>query len=105
MQIFARDSIDHIVNDAVVNASPAYWGFGVTKTAATQVTIAPGRYYSGIGSIYPIGINTVLDLFNNLPLVTQKYVAIVTWGTDVQLDVQPRDFEIDATTGVTEPQS
>jgi hypothetical protein len=40
-----------------------------------------------------------------LPLVTRKRVAIVTFGQEVETDIQPRDFLIDAQTGTTEPQS
>src|ERR1035437_10338057 len=90
---YARDSIDHVVNDAITSG-PAYSGFSVSKTAATQVRVAPGRFYNA-GAVYPLTTSTVLDAFNNLPLVTQKYVAIVTWGTDIQTGVQPRDFLLD----------
>ena len=49
--------------------------------------------------------DVVVDLFNLLPLVTRKRVAIVAWGQSVDTDVQPRDFLIDAQLGTTEPQS
>lgn len=101
--LYARDSLDHIVNDGIASGA-AYWGFTATKTAATQVTLTAGRYYN-LGAVYPIVAPTVVDLFSSLPLVTQKWVAIVAWGTDTQQNVQPRMFLIDPVARTTEPQS
>ena len=103
IQTFARSSLDHVVNDAI-EPGKAYAGFSVTKTGATELTVAAGRLYSA-GLVYARDENVVLDTFNILPLVTQKRIAIVAWGQSVDTDVQPRDFLIDAQTGETEPQS
>lgn len=102
-QEFARASIDHVVKDAV-EGGKGYAGFAATKTAATEVTLSSGRIYAG-GAVYARDEDVVVDLFNVLPLVTQKRVAIVTYGQEVETDIQPRDFLIDAQTGTTEPQS
>jgi hypothetical protein len=102
-QDFARASMDHIVRDAI-DAGKGYAGFSATKTAATEVTLSSGRLYAG-GAVYARNEDVVVDLFNVLPLVTRKRVAIVAFGQDVETDVQPRDFLIDAQTGATEPQS
>lgn len=102
-QEFARGSIDHIVKDAV-EPGKGYVGFAATKTAATEVTLSAGRLYS-TGEVYDRDENVVLDLFNALPLITRRRVAIVTYGQSVDTDVQPRDFLIDAEAGTTEPQS
>lgn len=102
-QEFARASLDHVVKDAVEGAK-GYAGFAATKTAATEVTLSSGRLYAG-GAVYARNEDVVVDLFNVLPLVTQKRVAIVSYGQEVETDVQPRDFLIDAQTGTTEPQS
>lgn len=102
-QEFARDSFDHVVKDAI-DAGKSYTGFAATKTAATEVTLTTGRLYD-TGAVYIRDESTVLDLFNSLPLVTKKRVAIVTYGQTVETDVQPRDFLINASTGLTEPQS
>lgn len=103
LQDFARDSMDHIVKDAI-DPGKGYSGFAATKTAATEVTLSPGRLYAA-GAVYARDDNAVIDLFNQLPLVTRKRVAIVAWGQEQETDVQPRDFLIDAQTGQTEPQS
>lgn len=103
MESYVQDSIDHIVLDAL-EGGKAYAGLSVTKTAATQVTVAPGRLYSA-GAVYLSDQNIVIDMFNLLPVVTKKRVAIVVYGQGVDSDVQPRDFLLDAQTGQTEPQS
>ena len=103
MQDFTRASLDHIVKDAI-DGGKAYSGFTASKTAATEITLSAGRLYAG-GEVYARGENIVIDLFNLLPLVTKKRVAIVAFGQGVDTDVQPRDFLIDAQTGTTEPQS
>lgn len=102
-QDFARASLDHIVKDAV-EPGKGYVGFAATKTAATEVTLSAGRLYSN-GEVFDRDENVVLDLFNALPLITRRRVAIVTYGQSVDTDIQPRDFLIDAEAGTTEPQS
>jgi hypothetical protein len=103
MQDFTRASLDHIVKDAI-DGGKAYSGFTASKTAATEITLSAGRLYAG-GEVFARDENVVIDLFNLLPLVTKKRVAIVAFGQSVDTDVQPRDFLIDAQTGTTEPQS
>ena len=56
------------------------------KTAATEITLSPGRYYTG-GQVFARNENVVIDLFNSLPLVTKKRVAIVAFGQSVDTDV------------------
>ena len=103
MQDFTRASLDHVVKDAI-DGGKAYSGFTASKTAATEITLSAGRLFAG-GEVYARDENVVIDLFNLLPLVTKKRVAIVAFGQGVDSDVQPRDFLIDAQTGTTEPQS
>ncbi|SDB57560.1 hypothetical protein [Bauldia litoralis] len=102
-QDFARAAIDHVVNDAI-ETGKGYVGFSATKTAATEVTLSAGRLYAG-GAVFARDDDVVIDLFNALPLVTKKRIALVAFGQPVDTDVQPRDFLIDAQLGTTEPQS
>ncbi|WP_372675365.1 hypothetical protein [Aquicoccus sp.] len=102
-QEFTRESLDHAIKDAI-DPGKGYTGFSATKTAATEVTMSAGRLYAA-GAVYARNEDVVIDLFNVLPLVTRKRVAIVSYGQEVETDVQPRDFLIDAQTGTTEPQS
>jgi hypothetical protein len=103
VQEFTQSSIDHIVLDTIEDGR-AYSGFEASKTGAAEVTVDQGRLYS-LGLVYARNEAVVLDLFNVLPLVTKKRVAIVAYGTTTDTDVQPRDFLVDAQTGATEPQS
>ena len=103
LQDFTRASIDNIVKDAI-DGGKAYTGFTASKTAATEITMSSGRLYAG-GRVYGRETDVVIDLFNQLPLVTRKRVAIVAYGQAVDTDSEPRDFLIDAQTGTTEPQS
>lgn len=104
VQSFTRQSFDNIVADAVTAGKKAYAGFAVSRTGQTQITVSAGRYYAN-GPVYYRAEDTVIDLFNVLPLVTGKKVAVTVHGIDVETDVQPRDFLIDTETGATEPQS
>jgi len=102
-QAFAQAALDHVVVDAI-DPAYGYRGFTATKTSATEVTVSAGRLYNH-GVVYARNEPVVVDMFNLLPLVTKKRVAITAWGQTVDTDVQPRDFLIDAETGLTEPQS
>lgn len=102
-QDFARAAIDHVVRDAV-DVGKGYVGFSATKTAAAEVTLSAGRLYAA-GAVFARDEDVVIDLFNALPLVTKKRIALVAYGQAVDTDVQPRDFLIDAQLGTTEPQS
>lgn len=100
-QDFVQEAIDHVVKDAI-EGGKGYVGFAVTKTGAAEVTVDPGRLFSG-GPVYQRPDSVVLDLSGLTPLVTKKRVAVVTIGQTVDTDNQPRDFLIDADTGQTEP--
>lgn len=102
-QEFTRASLDHIVKDAV-ESGKGYTGFAATKTAASECTLTAGRLYAG-GAVYARDEDVVIDVFNALPLITKRRVAIVAYGQEVETDIQPRDFLIDAQIGTTEPQS
>ncbi len=102
-QDFAQSALDHVVADAI-DPGKGYRGFSASKTASSEITLTTGRLYAG-GMVYARNEDVVVDLFNLLPLVTQKRIAIVSYGQAVETDIQPRDFLIDAQTGSTEPQS
>lgn len=102
-QQWQSDALDHIVNDTI-NSDKAYWGFGITKAAQTTINVAQGRLYNA-GAVYAREDVVSIDLYNQLPVVAQKYFAVVAWGQSVDDDIQPRNFLIDADTGMAEPQS
>ena len=102
-QAWARDALDHVVFDTINNGK-AYSGFTLTKTGSTVVSASPGRLYNA-GAVYAREDTVVLDVFNSLPVTTKKYFAVVAWGQTIEEDIQPREFLIDADTGMSEPQS
>lgn len=103
MQDWITQSMDSLILDAI-EGGQKYAGFTITKTAQTQVTIQPGRLYTG-GVCYENEAPSLLDFFSVLPVSQQKQIAIIAWGQTLQTDIQPRDFIIDADTGTSQPQS
>ena len=99
----AGDAIAHLVFDAVSSALK-FTGGAVSAKSATEVDVAALRFYNG-GKVYASEQTETLNLFQYLPLVAKKCVAVVVWGEVVDTDVQPRDFLVDLTTGATEPQA
>lgn len=102
-QDWAQAALDHVILDTIESGA-AYSGFRITKTAQTVVSFTPGRLYNG-GAVYARDENVSIDMFNALPIVTQRRVAVVAWGQEINTDTQPRDFLVDASTGRTQPQS
>ena len=102
-QDWAQQALDHVVLDAI-DSGKAYSGFALSKASATVVQVGTGRLYSA-GQVFARNDVVPLDLFNDLPVATKRYFAIVAWGTTVDEDIQPRNFLIDANTGMAEPQS
>lgn len=101
LQLFARESLDDLVFDAIEDGK-AFAGFQVTLSTPTQAVVAPGRLYDS-GRVYITVDNVNMDFFSVLPVAAKKVISIVAWGTDADLDVQPRDFLINATTRETQP--
>ena len=99
----AGDAIAHLVLDAVSGALK-FTGGAVSAKSATEVDVAALRFYNG-GKVYASEQTETLNLFQYLPLVAKKCVAVVVWGEVIDTDVQPRDFLVDLTTGATEPQA
>ena len=102
-QNWQTESLDHVVLDAI-HPSKAYWGFNITKAAATTLKTSQGRLYDA-GMVYAREDEVSIDLYNQLPVSARKWFAVVAWGQTVDEDIQPRNFLIDADTGMAEPQS
>ena len=81
-----------------------YTGGLVSAKSATEVEVAPLRFYND-GKVYVAEQSQLLNLFQYLPLVTRKCVAVVLWGQETETLVEPRDFLTDLTTGATQPQA
>ena len=102
-QGWAQQALDHVVLDAI-NTDKAYSGFTLTKAAATTIKASAGRLYVG-GIVYAREDEVSIDLYNQLPVTARKYFAVVAWGQTVDENIQPRNYLIDADTGMAEPQS
>lgn len=103
IETYAADSLQHLRQDAVTD-DPAFTGGGVTAAGATEITVGTLRFYNN-GAVYVAETAQTLNLFQYLPLVTKKCLAVVVWGQEVDTNVEPRDFLIDLTTGETQPQA
>lgn len=101
-QAFADDAQTHLVLDAI-DGGLKFTGGTVSAASATTASVEALRFYNA-GKTYAADAQT-LNLFQYLPLVTKKIVAVVVWGSEVDTDVQPRDFLIDLTAGTTQPQA
>lgn len=99
--LYGQAALDNVVKDAVL-AGRGWSDFLVLETGTAEITVKPGRIYN-TGAVYIAETDNVFDLLSDLPAVNQKWVAIVGYGTTVDVNVQPRDFLIDVTTGETEP--
>lgn len=99
----ASGAMRHIVLDAVSDGLH-YTGGTVSARSATEVDVASLRFFNS-GMVYASEQVQTLNLFAYLPLTTQRCVAVVIWGEEVETNVEPRDFLVDLTTNATEPQA
>ena len=102
-QAYTAASLQHLRQDAV-SEGLHYTGGLVSAKSATEVEVAPLRFYND-GKVYVAEQSQLLNLFQYLPLVTRKCVAVVLWGQETETLVEPRDFLTDLTTGATQPQA
>lgn len=100
---YASGALQHLTQDAIA-ATLHFTGGVVTAKSATEIDVASLRFYND-GKVYASEQTETLNLFQYLPLVTKKVVAVVVWGEETDTDVEPRDFLIDLTTGATQPQA
>lgn len=99
---FQRSSLDHVVADGI-EPGRKFTGFTVIGSGPAEVTVGAGRLYAA-GAVYArddVG-GVVIDLINNLPVVTNKIVAIAVWGQAVETATEPRTFLVDVDTEQTE---
>ena len=104
LQEFSERSFDHLVHDAVT-ADRRYAGFTCVKTGQTEVQIQPGRMYDVLGAVYALNTTTVQSMVTYLAACYQRYVLLTAVGTDIETDIEERDYLIDVTTGATEPRA
>ncbi|WP_336488287.1 hypothetical protein [Methylobacterium nigriterrae] len=98
--IFAQGHVDAAVRDGI-GAGNYYVDCDVVQNGAAAITVAPGRVYLG-GKIYYRDVATGYTLTANLPVTTQKIATVLIWGTEIDTDLQPRDFIVSEATGEAE---
>lgn len=99
---FARDSLDHVVRDAITDQA-GYIQFQVVESGPAEVTVAPGRLYRN-GQVFARDDDggVPIDLSTLLPAVTRRIVTIVVWGNTIDTATEPRTFIKDIVTRATE---
>lgn len=102
LQAYARQSFDDIVS-AGIDPGQKYSGLAVTKTGPTQITIAPGLYFSG-GQVFAVTTSTVISVQANLPVATQKIGTVIAWGVSEEQNIEARAYLINADTNQFSPQ-
>jgi hypothetical protein len=105
LQGFTERSFDHLTLDAVSNNMRLFAGFGVTKTGQVEVQVQPGRFYDVLGVIYALNTTTVQSMVSYLAAAFSRYMLLTATGTDVETDIEERDYLVDVTTGATEPRA
>lgn len=104
LQSFVRGALDHVVADAVTR-SRRYAGFNVIKSAQTEATVAPGRFYDQDGAVFARATSVIQSVVSYLPAASKRIVSIVAYGVENETDVEERDFLTNVETGQTEPQA
>lgn len=102
IQAFARQSIDHIVDDVVTKAN-RYAGFVVTKSAQAEVTVAPGRFFQAGGAVFNRSGSHSQNMVQYLAAASKRIIAVSVYGQENETDVTERDFLVNVETGETEP--
>lgn len=105
MGLFPRASMDHIVHDGIDDGRK-FWGFPVVASGPLEVTVGEGRYYNQ-GKVYYRNDEggVVLSVADYVPVVTKRIVTVAVWGNEIDTNVQPRTFLVDADSLQTEAEA
>jgi hypothetical protein len=101
LEDFTQRSLDHIVGDGIT-AARKYAGFASSAASATNLSVLPGRYYSG-GQVYNAADEFTYDFTTKLPAATKRIATLIAWGTEADTDSRPREFLINEETNASEP--
>ena len=104
LQEFTERSFDHIVLDAVT-AERRFAGFNCFKTGQVEIQIAPGRMYDVLGAIYTVNTTTTQSMVSYLAAAYSRFILLSAVGTDIETDIEERDYLVDVTSGATEPRA
>jgi hypothetical protein len=98
--VFGEEALDTVVYDGIVEGN-RYAGCQVVQEGVAGISVAPGRAYLG-GRVYPRAEATGFALTAQLPLALTRMATVIVAGQETDVDLQPRDYIINETTGETE---
>lgn len=96
LQDYRIDQVDKLVLDAI-HTGKVFAGFPITQSAASRIIVGAGRlYFAGKDYSRPADTTTTFDLATGsltLPISQFKYFSLVGWGSERDIETQPREFE------------
>lgn len=105
IQEYTDKTLQDIIKDSITTKKQ-YQGLQVIMKSTTEIDVAPGRLWMGdVGNIYTKLATETVSVFSYLPVSDKKYIAVHVYGEENDIDIEPRDFLTDITTGQTEPSS
>lgn len=108
-QLFAQQSLDDIVHDAVT-ASLRFAGFNTAKSNTAEITVQPGRFYganlnSEVGAVFTLPTASIISLVQYLAVSSQRILTLTAYGVVNSTDVQTRKYITNTSTLATSPES
>lgn len=96
LQNYRISQVDKLVLDAV-HTGKVFAGFAITQSAASRIIVGEGRlYFAGKDYSRPADTTTSFDLATGsftLPVSQFKIFSLVGWGSERDIETQPREFE------------
>jgi hypothetical protein len=108
-QIFTRQSLDDLVNDAVTRTL-RYSGFTTVKSNTAEITVSPGRFYGAngtnqIGAVFTLPTTAIIGLVQYLAVSTRRILVLSAYGIENEVSIETRDYLTNVTTLQTEPKA
>lgn len=96
LQDYRIDQVDKLVLDAI-HTGKVFAGFPINQSSAARIIIGAGRLYvAGKDYSRPADTATSFDFATGgltLPVSQFKYFSLVGYGSEREIDTQPREFE------------
>lgn len=103
LQDWADEAQRNLQKDAI-SPERQFIGLTVSMRSATEIEVAPGRLYDGTtGKVFELAESRTISVFSQVPFEDQKWLTVSVFGYEEETDIQVRDYEIDVTTGQTQP--
>lgn len=96
LQDYRIDQVDKLVLDAI-HTGKVFAGFPIAQSAASRIIVGAGRLYvAGKDYSRPADTVTSFDFATGgltLPISQFKYFSLVGYGSERDIEIQPREFE------------